>query len=128
MSNGVWLETQIKDSRGEVFSTATNNASLSHYLEIAWRYNWRSADIKVTHDIIQGGNIIQYVTNGQLKWTAPFARVKYGQPNRNASERVSVGSQTGQVIIDCTTVEVFDIWKNRYVPVPGGVQLTLQVT
>ena len=127
LQNGVWLETQLKAAGGEVLSAPRNTAGLSHALELAWRYNWRTAAIKVTHDIVQGGNNVQYASNTPLTWTTSFLRVKYGAPNRNDAKPISIGNQTGQAIIDCTSVEVFDIWKNRYVAMPGGLQLTLQV-
>ena len=129
LSNGVWLEIQITDARGgEIFSAPANSNGLANHLEVAWRHSWRSANIRVTHEIVQGtGSVSFLATASPSTWTEAFLRVRY-RMNRNASAALSVTYQTGQAVFDCNNIEVFDIWQNRWVPTPGGLQLTLQIT
>ena len=126
LSNGVWLETQIVDARGEVFSAPTGSNGLSNKLEVAWLHSWRAADIRVTHDVVQGGSVVSYQKTGQ-QWVEPFTRVRYGH-NRTASGTLLVGNQAGQAVFDCSTVEVWDIWAQTWVPASCGLQFTLQIT
>jgi hypothetical protein len=126
LSNGVWLETQIVDGSGEVVSAPARSNGLSIQLEVAWRNAWYGADIRVTHDIVQGGSIVSYTNSGQ-RWVESFTRVRYGK-NRKASTPLSVGNQSGQAVFDCTTVEVLDIWTRVWAPAASGLQLMLTVT
>jgi hypothetical protein len=127
LSNSVWVETQIMDGKGEVVSASSGSNGLSNQLEVAWRKAWYGADIRVTHDIVQGGSIVGYAKSGRQQWIEIINRVRYGH-NRKAKAVLSVGNQTGQVVLECTTVEVLDIWTHVWVSTACGLQLTLQIT
>lgn len=127
LGNGVWLEIQIADATGEVSSAPANSNGLRDHLEVAWRHSWRTADVRVTQDIVQGTRLVSFATTNPTSWVESFLRVKYGL-NRKSSVSLSVASQTGQAVFDCATVEVFDIWRRQWVPTASGLQLTLQIT
>ncbi len=126
LSNGAWLETQLHDGSNEIFATGTNAAGVSQKIEVAWRWSGRSADITVTNDIVQGQTAVSYGGGGS-QWKEPFSKVQYGT-NRHAAKPLVIGNDSVQVVFDCATVAVFDIWTNSWVHASPGVQLTLQVT
>jgi hypothetical protein len=127
LSNGVWLEIQIFDGSSEVVSTARNTTGLMHRLHVAWRHSWRAADVRVTHDIVRGVGLVTY-THVSTPWIEPILSLRYGQtPPCVFTPALTVGNVAGQVVFECTEVEVFDIWTKAWVATPCGLQLVLQV-
>jgi hypothetical protein len=127
LGNGVWLQTQICDASNEVSSTSRKATGLYNRLDVAWRNSSVKAEIKVTHDIVQGQHVVSYTHNGGAQWEERFSRVQYGQP-RWVQKGLTVADDGAQVVFDCATVAVHDIWLNSWVHVSTGLQLTLQVS
>jgi hypothetical protein len=128
LSSGAWIETQIENGGTEAASAHTSATTISHRIEVAWKWSGRNADIKVTSEIIQGDTIASY-TKGEdpLKWVRQFDQVKY-KHNRSDNNPLHIGTDAGQVVISCFDVSVLDPWNSSWVPANPGLQLTLVVS